>query len=94
MKTFLKLVSILIININLFANDFDLAMEEYNKSNYTEAMKLFQKSCDSGNGSGCFNLGIIYEKGKGINQDYTKVVERKAKSIQKERTMCLQEKSI
>ena len=36
MKTFLKLVAILIININLFANDFDLAMEEYNKSNYTE----------------------------------------------------------
>ena len=46
MKTFLKLVAILIININLFANDFDLAMKEYNKSNYMEAVKLFQKACD------------------------------------------------
>ena len=76
MKTFLKLVAILIVNINLFANDFDSAMEEYNKSNYTEAMKLFQKSCDSGNNDGCNNIGLLYIQGKGVNQDYSKAIEQ------------------
>jgi TPR repeat protein len=30
-----------------------------------KALKFFQKACDLNDGSGCSNLGLMYEKGKG-----------------------------
>jgi TPR repeat protein len=31
-----------------------------------KAFKFFQKACDLNNGSGCSNLGVMHEKGKGV----------------------------
>ncbi|MFA6788517.1 MAG: sel1 repeat family protein, partial [Arcobacteraceae bacterium] len=30
------------------------------------ALFLFEKSCDSGNRQGCFNLAVMYKHGQGI----------------------------
>ena len=34
-----------------------------------KALKFFQKACGLNDGGGCFNLGLMYEKGKGVKQD-------------------------
>jgi hypothetical protein len=31
-----------------------------------KALKFFQKACDLNDGNGCFNLGLLYEEGRGL----------------------------
>lgn len=40
----------------------------------SEAAGLFEKACDSGNAKGCFELGLLYEKGDGVVQNKYKAV--------------------
>ncbi|WP_260680464.1 tetratricopeptide repeat protein, partial [Klebsiella pneumoniae] len=40
--------------------------------NYTEALSLYTKSCDSGNSVGCNNRGVMYEIGQGVNINFEK----------------------
>ena len=58
----------------MFSGDFELALDSFNKSNYIKANELFIKACDDGNLVACNNLGVIYEKGLGLNQDYYKAI--------------------
>ena len=37
--------------------------------------KEAKKACDEGNARGCTNLGFMYEKGRGVKQDYFKAKE-------------------
>ena len=50
--------------------DFNLAEIYYNKGNYKEALKLFRKSAWRGDTLSQINLGLMYEGGKGIDQNY------------------------
>ena len=34
-----------------------------------------KKACDSGNFSGCYNLGVMYNNGLGVKQNYFKAVK-------------------
>ncbi|MGA9046967.1 hypothetical protein [Sulfuricurvum sp.] len=43
-----------------------LALE---KKNYSEAANAFRISCESGNGKGCYELGMMYENGIGMAQN-------------------------
>jgi TPR repeat protein len=36
---------------------------------------IFQKACDLNDGTGCSNLGFMYEEGKGVKQDDFKAVK-------------------
>ena len=47
----------------------------YAEQNYGAAMKLFEKAADKGNEDAMLKLGLMYETGKGINQDYKKALE-------------------
>jgi hypothetical protein len=38
------------------------------KQDDLKALKFYQKACDLNNGSGCSNLGVMHEKGKGVKQ--------------------------
>jgi TPR repeat protein len=40
-----------------------------------KALKFYQKACDLNDGSGCSNLGFMYEEGKGVKQDDFKAVK-------------------
>jgi hypothetical protein len=35
-----------------------------------KAVALYHRACDAGNASGCSNLGIMYQKGRGVAQDF------------------------
>jgi hypothetical protein len=39
------------------------------------ALKSSCLACDLNNGTGCFNLGLMYEKGKGVKQDDFKALK-------------------
>jgi TPR repeat protein len=34
-----------------------------------QALALYRRGCDSGDGSGCTNLGLLLEDGNGVTQD-------------------------
>jgi len=42
----------------------------YLQKRYEEARALFEKACDGGEITGCYNLGSLYQNGQGVSQDY------------------------
>ena len=42
---------------------------------YTTAAKLFKKACDGKSTDGCYNLGLLYDKGYGIKLNYSKAAK-------------------
>jgi uncharacterized protein len=73
-----KMLCVALISLGLFVvpavagskEDFNLAEIYYNKGNYKEALKLFRKSAWRGDTLSQINLGLMYEGGKGIDQNY------------------------
>ena len=54
--------------------------EELKKGNVLEAANIFQNACNAGASSGCYNLGLMYYKGKEIAQNYPKAAEHFTKA--------------
>jgi hypothetical protein len=48
-----------VVNTSLSAGDFD----------------DLKKSCDAGDATSCSNVGIVYEYGKGVKQDYSEALK-------------------
>ena len=40
-----------------------------------DELTVLTKQCKSGDASGCFSLGLMYDVGKGVTQDKFKAVE-------------------
>ena len=57
----------------------DLELEQckvnYSKYNYSEAFKFCSVAAEQGNAEAQFNLGVMYDNGQGVKQDYFKAVE-------------------
>lgn len=51
--------------------------------NKSKALEYYKKSCKLGNKNGCFNAGLMYEKGEGVKKNNTKALEHyeKAKKL-------------
>ncbi|MBP3221969.1 MAG: sel1 repeat family protein, partial [Neisseriaceae bacterium] len=47
----------------------------YEQGNYTQAAKLFEQACHGGNAKGCYNLGVLYDKGQGVKQNYAQAAK-------------------
>ena len=59
MKKLWVVIVFLVMSINLQADDFEKA----------------EKLCEGGDATGCLNLGTMYVKGEGVNQDSFKAVK-------------------
>lgn len=70
-----KIVMVVLLAGFGFAGDIDNGLKAFDKKDYKTALKLFQKACDSGDTSGCANLGFMYNNGTGVKQDSFKAVE-------------------
>ena len=55
----------------------------FSKQNYTEAFKYCKKSAEQGHEEAQFNLGVMYEDGRGVKQDYFKAFEWYQKAAEK-----------
>ena len=59
-------------------------VEYYNKENYAEAVKWFRRAADQGYARGLYNLGVMYEKGKGVAQNYQTAKEWYQKALKRD----------
>lgn len=68
----LFVVLILIIVSNVFVDDFSKGVNALKKDDYDNAKEFFKKSCNNGNDKGCYNIGLMYAKGLGVEKDNSK----------------------
>ena len=59
----------------LQADDVDKGIEAANNNDMKTAEIFFNKACTSGEATGCYNLGLMYDKGEGVRQSYPKAKE-------------------
>ena len=56
-------------------NDYEQEKAFYDNKKYDKTAELFKKACDGGEVLGCFNLGIMYATGNGVEKDFGKAVQ-------------------
>jgi len=57
------------------ADDFDDAIDVYQKGNYVQAIELFRLLAEQGNAGAQDNLGVMYRNGEGVTQDYQEALK-------------------
>ena len=62
-------IMFLFLGTTLFADNFQKAQEAYRKGSYIKALDLFYALAKKGDKEAQFNVGLIYELGKGIKSD-------------------------
>ena len=67
-----KFFLLIFISLNLFSDMVYDAYVEANKGNYQKAAKIYQKSCDTNDTRGCFNLALMYDSAQGVKKDTNK----------------------
>ncbi|WP_240444605.1 hypothetical protein [Helicobacter pylori] len=45
-----------------------LGVKSYDKQDFTQARKYFERACELNSGSGCNFLGFLYENGQGVEK--------------------------
>ena len=51
---------------------FYQALQAEASGNYSQAAKLYEQACNGGDANGCFNLGVLYDNGQGVQQSQAK----------------------
>ncbi|WP_297540239.1 hypothetical protein [Roseovarius sp.] len=72
-----KLVLMVAIAISLgaspiFAQSFQDGAAAAQSGNYAEAVKIWKPLADQGDVRAQYNLGVMYDKGRGADQDYAR----------------------
>ncbi|MDO9914553.1 sel1 repeat family protein, partial [Glaesserella parasuis] len=57
------------------AEKFNSAVQYYKQQNYQAAFPMFKELAEQGIALAQFNLGLMYSKGRGVNQDYHQAVK-------------------
>jgi len=71
---FLPLIALLLVATSA-STDFATGLAAYKRGDYKNAFRKFEKLAEQGNPLAQNELGIMYEKGKGVPQDYTQAVQ-------------------
>ena len=58
----------------LSQSQFDLGLAAYERQDYATAYRQWRPLADQGNASAQHNLGLMYERGQGVRQDYAAAV--------------------
>lgn len=66
-----KIVGLMIVGVATacFADALSEGKAALDQKRYSDAISAFTQSCENGNGTGCLNLGNMYENGVGIAQN-------------------------
>jgi len=59
----------IIASLSLFADDFNQAVEDYNKGGYIKALNTFYNMAKEGDPKAQYNVGLIYANGRGVQKD-------------------------
>ena len=75
----IAIISSSLLNVGWSKEDNFQELEQckvkFSERNYTEAFKYCKKSAEEGHAEAQFNLGVMYQYGRGVKQDYFKAFE-------------------
>ncbi len=54
---------------------FDEGVAAFNRGDYATALREFRPLAEQGNARAQYNLGVMYENGRGVPQDYAKALQ-------------------
>ena len=78
-RTIARLVAMLVIAACTFQAKAEVTAEQalaaYEQGNFEEAFTLWQTLADGGNEEAQFQLGLMYDKGQGVNEDPAAAVQ-------------------
>ena len=63
-------------------DDYQGAVDAYNREDYKTAYELMLPLAEKGFAQAQYNLGAMYEKGRGVKQDYKKAEETMFRILQ------------
>ena len=70
-----KFIVLLFLTVSLWSNDFDKAVEVYNKGSYIQALNTFYVLAKNGDAEAQYNVGMIYANGKGVKADLSEAMK-------------------
>jgi len=71
----LSLTFLFLFSGSVFGDDFQDGFDAYQKQDYKTAYKLWLPLAEQGNARAQFNLGLMYDKGRGVPQDDKEAVK-------------------
>ena len=66
----LALTFLFLFSSVVFGDDFQDGFDAYDRNDYKTAYKLWLPLAEQGNASAQYNLGVMYDNGQGVPQDY------------------------
>jgi len=69
------IISILLLSSLVYAGLVNDGLNALKHENYKEAAKLWRKAANQGNAVAQYDLGLMYDYGKGVKQNYFKAVK-------------------
>ncbi len=63
-------IALFVGGVTAHADDFDVGVKAYERGDYETALRIFRQFADQGNTDAQFNLGIMYDNGRGVTQDH------------------------
>jgi len=63
-------VALFVGSLTAHAADFDAGVKAYELGDYATALRIMQELADQGDAEAQYNLGLMYENGQGVTQDY------------------------
>ena len=70
----IALAFLMTFSLPVTAQDFQKGLAAYNASDYATAIKEWTPLAENGGSDAQYNLGYLYENGKGVPQDYAEAV--------------------
>ncbi len=67
-------VALFVGSMTAHAADFSVGYEAYQRGYYATALRIFRQLADQGDASAQTGLGVMYDKGLGVTQDYAAAV--------------------
>jgi TPR repeat protein len=64
-----------LLAIPIWPGDFKTGLEAYNRGDFAAALAEWQPIAEKGDPNAQYNMGLLYARGQGVTQDYTKAVE-------------------
>ncbi len=63
-------VALFVGSMTAHAAEFSAGVKAYNRGDYATALRIFRQLADQGNAIAQNSLGVMYERGQGVTQDY------------------------
>ena len=71
----LSLTFLFLFSGSVYGDDFIDGRDAYQRKDYNEAVRLYRLSAEQGNAGAQYNLGLMYDNGKGIEQNYKEAMK-------------------